>query len=113
MTTIVYRADGHRDELGAELGRGGEGAVYTVRGNDLDCAKLYHKPLAPDTARKLHLMVENPPHDPAFDTLKHRSIAWPSATLFADRGFDAVTRGGRAVSVTGKAREVVGLSSTA
>jgi len=81
----VYTADGQRIDLGTELGRGGEGTIYAIPAQPLECAKIYNKPLPSDETRKLQLMAESPPQDPAYDSRKHHSIAWPTALLFVDR----------------------------
>src|SRR5437867_7345061 len=81
---VVYTAAGRQVELAAELGKGGEGSIYGIPSRPLECAKIYDKPLPPDDFRKLQLMVESPPRDPAYDSRKHRSIAWPTVLLFAD-----------------------------
>jgi len=44
-------------QLGAELGRGGEGAVYEVVGIPGTVAKVYHKPASSEKAEKLSVMV--------------------------------------------------------
>ncbi len=60
--------------LGEELGRGGEGLVYTIQGDTTNVAKVYHKPVAGEKAEKLKAMVVN-----SLDL--SRFTAWPSATL--------------------------------
>jgi DNA-binding helix-hairpin-helix protein with protein kinase domain len=44
-------------QLGQQLGRGGEGAVYEVRGQPDKVAKIYHKPVDSKQAAKLDGMV--------------------------------------------------------
>ncbi|MDB9494167.1 hypothetical protein PN441_00385 [Spirulina major CS-329] len=60
--------------LGEEVGRGGEGLVYTIQGDTTNVAKIYHKPIAGEKAEKLTAMVVN-----SLDLT--RFTAWPSATL--------------------------------
>jgi DNA-binding helix-hairpin-helix protein with protein kinase domain len=60
--------------LGEEVGRGGEGSVYTIQGDTTNVAKVYHKPVASEKAEKLKAMVGN-----SLDLT--RFTAWPSATL--------------------------------
>jgi len=60
--------------LGEELGRGGEGSVYTIQGDAANVAKLYHQPIANEKAEKLQAMVVN-----GLDL--SRFTAWPSTTL--------------------------------
>ena len=57
------------------IGQGGEARVYSVPGNHRLVAKLYHRPTNAH-ARKLRVMVSNPPIDP--ERVKGEvSIAWP------------------------------------
>ncbi|MFM7447011.1 MAG: hypothetical protein ACKO24_00230 [Leptolyngbyaceae cyanobacterium] len=60
--------------LGEELGRGGEGSVYSINGDTANVAKLYHKAVTSEKAEKLKTMVVN-----GLDL--SRFTAWPSATL--------------------------------
>jgi len=60
--------------LGEELGRGGEGLVYTIQGDTTNVAKVYHQPVTSEKAEKLRGMVVN-----SLDL--SRFTAWPSATL--------------------------------
>ena len=62
-----------------KLGGGGEGQVYKVPQNNGLAAKIYTKPTDAH-ARKLAVMLSNPPHDP-MATHGHASIAWPVDTL--------------------------------
>ena len=57
------------------IGQGGEARVYSVPGNNRLVAKLYHRP-TPAHARKLRVMVSNPPLDPE-KARGEVSIAWP------------------------------------
>ena len=64
-----------------EIGAGGEAVVYHLPGDAGLVAKLYHDP-AIERARKLALMVANPPAMP-----QGTSIAWPLDVLIHGRGF--------------------------
>lgn len=57
------------------LGAGGEARIYAVTDGDSLVAKLWHKP-SPERARKVRVMVANPPLDP-MAAQRHASIAWP------------------------------------
>ena len=46
--------------LGIELGRGGEGAVHEVQGDQGSVAKIYHKPPDRALAEKLRVMTDLP-----------------------------------------------------
>lgn len=82
MPIIAYMDDGRRVSLSAEIGKGGEGAIYISPTNPLECAKIYLKPLSEEAQKKLALMVANPPPDPAYKLRTHRSICWPTALLY-------------------------------
>ena len=82
MTTVVYMEDGHSVSLTTEIGSGGEGVIYASLSEPLQCAKIYTKPVLPETYTKLSLMVSNPPPDPTYKLRMHRSICWPTALLY-------------------------------
>lgn len=84
MNAIYYTDKNVPICLDKEIGRGGEGPVYSIQGSPSECAKIYSKKLSVDDHEKLRLMVNNPPLDPSYSSNKHRSIAWPSAILYAD-----------------------------
>jgi len=65
--------------LGEELGRGGEGSVYTLQGDTANVAKVYHKAIPGDKAEKLKVMIVN-----SLDL--SRFTAWPLATLHEKPG---------------------------
>jgi DNA-binding helix-hairpin-helix protein with protein kinase domain len=71
--------------LGAELGRGGEGAVFELHGNSALVAKIYLKPASPFKAEKLHAMSRGA--TPGI----LRIAAWPTDVLVDEqrvvRGF--------------------------
>lgn len=57
------------------LGTGGEARIYALPENRSLAAKIYHEPTQ-NQARKLAVMVANPPEDP-MAAQGHISIAWP------------------------------------
>lgn len=59
----------------APLGQGGEARVFTVPGDGKLVAKVYHRPTTAH-ARKLQVMLANPPLDP-MRAKGEVSIAWP------------------------------------
>lgn len=65
--------------LGEELGRGGEGAVFTIQGDTRNVVKIYHKSIAGEKTEKLKAMVVNSQD-------LSRFTAWPSATLYEKPG---------------------------
>jgi hypothetical protein len=83
--TLVFRRRSTLDRLvldaGLEIGAGGEAVVYELPGNVGLVAKVYHAPTI-DRARKLTLMLANPPRMPA-----GTSIAWPTDLLLDASGF--------------------------
>lgn len=70
-------ATGQPFQIGKELGRGGEGSVFAVSGNDQWVAKIYHqRPLAADHTTKLQAMV-------ALSSNDLSSIsAWPRSLVY-------------------------------
>jgi DNA-binding helix-hairpin-helix protein with protein kinase domain len=73
-------ASGRQVTLEAELGRGGEGAVFEVAGASDVVAKLYHQPPDRDKAAKLAAMARGT--TPALLEV----AAWPTATLHERAG---------------------------
>jgi DNA-binding helix-hairpin-helix protein with protein kinase domain len=73
--TALFDDQGRRVGLGAELGRGGEAAVYSVEGQPELVAKIYHQPPGAEKTEKLSQMVK----------LQSERLlalsAWPVATL--------------------------------
>ncbi len=73
--TTVYGTHGAVFRLDKEIGRGGEGAVWSVQGDQRVAAKFYHKGIAEAHVRKLETMCR----------LKSESLlkiaAWPISTL--------------------------------
>ena len=77
MTQTAFFDDQRRRvSLGAELGRGGEAAVYSVEGRPELVAKIYHQLPSPEKTEKLSQMVKL-----QSDSLLALS-AWPIGTLF-------------------------------
>lgn len=84
MPEKLYTNQGQLISLSSEIGSGGEGVIFAMPGDDRDCVKVYPKAVSEDTRRKLAIMVEHPPIDPASHASNHRSIAWPRALLYRD-----------------------------
>ncbi|HYH82253.1 MAG TPA: hypothetical protein VEX86_20760, partial [Longimicrobium sp.] len=82
---LLFRRRSTLDRLaldpGLELGAGGEAVVYEVPGDAALVAKIYHEPTI-DRARKLTLMLANPPRMPGGS-----AIAWPADLLLGPDGF--------------------------
>lgn len=66
--------------LGREIGRGGEGTVYEVQGNNAIVLKHYNDPLTPTQANKLKQMVAM--RTPAIETYS----AWPTGLVLNNAG---------------------------
>jgi DNA-binding helix-hairpin-helix protein with protein kinase domain len=73
-------------DAAAMLGAGGEALVYTIPQDSALVAKVYRTPDKVQ-ARKLAVMVTNPPDDP-MGSHGHISIAWPVSLLelFPNKG---------------------------
>lgn len=73
----IYTSDNRQLILGQEIGRGGEGSVWSISGTTSVAAKFYHRELAPGQARKIEAMCR----------LKTENLlriaAWPMAMLSA------------------------------
>ena len=63
------------------LGAGGEARIYAVPEDPSWVAKIWHKP-TDERARKVTVMLDNPPADP-MAAQRHISIAWPCDLLLA------------------------------
>ncbi len=72
----VIDSNGRGVRLGAEVGRGGEGAVFRVASNDQQLAKIYHAPLSPDRAEKIQVMAAITANHPVI-----KLTAWPAELL--------------------------------
>jgi DNA-binding helix-hairpin-helix protein with protein kinase domain len=83
---------GESIQLGRLLGKGGEGTVYEVLGASSLVAKIYHQPLDPEKASKLHAMS-----DMKTDRLLALT-AWPMDVL---NGLDGKPKGFLMPQVTG------------
>ncbi|HET7461977.1 MAG TPA: hypothetical protein VFJ82_12045 [Longimicrobium sp.] len=83
--TLVFRRRSTLERLvldpALEIGAGGEAVVYEVPGDQRLVAKIYHQP-GIERARKLTLMLANPPRLP-----EGTSIAWPVDLLLHPGGF--------------------------
>lgn len=76
----VFDRQGQPVTLGAEIAKGGEGAVYEIAGRADIVAKIYHKPPTPDKAAKLSAMSMLPAE-------RLLSIAaWPLSTVHQKLG---------------------------
>ncbi len=80
--TVVYDSNDGAVVLDKEIGKGGEGSVWSIEGDPLKVAKFYHKALAPEQARKLQAMCRLRSED----VLK--IAAWPTAVLKVHRAGD-------------------------
>ncbi|HEY4573216.1 MAG TPA: hypothetical protein VIJ26_04615, partial [Thermoanaerobaculia bacterium] len=76
----LYDQEGRPVHLGSELGKGGEGSVFTVDDAPTLAAKVYHQPIDPLKAEKLAAMV----HQQSEGLLK--VAAWPVGTLARSMG---------------------------
>jgi len=83
--SVVYDANRQPLTLGAEVGRGGEAAVFKIPSQPLALAKLYSQAPRDGYDLKLAWMRANPPNDPS-SALGHSSIAWPTDLLYDVNG---------------------------
>src|SRR3984957_2289283 len=74
----IYTSDSRELILDQEIGRGGEGSVWSISGTTSIAAKFYHRELAPDQARKIEAMCR------AKTEKLERIAAWPIAMLSAN-----------------------------
>lgn len=72
---VLYDGNGQRVSLGAQLGRGGEGAVFALPGAANEVAKIYHAAIKADKQAKLRFMAG------ASDSAMSTYAAWPLRTL--------------------------------
>jgi DNA-binding helix-hairpin-helix protein with protein kinase domain len=75
MTPIVFGADGNRVKLGARIGGGGEGDVYTVEGSSDRAVKIYTITDKSSREAKVRKMIAGGLHQ------KSKLIAFPIALL--------------------------------
>jgi serine/threonine protein kinase len=86
MSMAYFTDSGRTIDLGHQIGKGGEGIVYSIQGDLHNVAKVYMNNQPPEVHQKLLSMVANPPSDPTLHgPTKHRSIAWSSEVLYSDR----------------------------
>lgn len=78
--TALYDSQGRPVGLGAQLGQGGEGAVYEVTGHGRFAAKVYHRPVDARHAAKLAAMIR------LWSERLGRLSAWPVDTLHTQPG---------------------------
>lgn len=72
---ILHTDTGREVRIGAEVGRGGEGVVYTISGTD-DVAKIFHEDLRLSRRGKVEAMVKRGGGNLV------EFVAWPSQCLF-------------------------------
>lgn len=75
MARLLIDNVGNQIRLDRELGRGGEGAVYTIASQAALLAKVYHRPISGAKAQKLAAMVHLGDHD------LWEMSAWPKTLL--------------------------------
>lgn len=80
MTMLLYSASGQQLRLGKELGKGGEGSVFTIEGVNHLVAKVYHKAQDGSKQSKLRHMTTQR------DEQLQKYTAWPQDTLHAKVG---------------------------
>ncbi len=80
MAKRLFTAKGDPVEIGRELGRGGEGSVFSTPSRSTQVAKIYHK--VPDAKKqaKLSFMAETA------DQQLLNYVAWPQETLHSSPG---------------------------
>jgi DNA-binding helix-hairpin-helix protein with protein kinase domain len=84
MTQVFYDCKGKRVALGPELGRGGEGVVFSLEATSDYVAKLYSSPVSQQKALKLAHMTKCQTRD--LGTF----AAWPCTTLHEHPSTDRV-----------------------
>ncbi|MBF0328629.1 MAG: protein kinase [Nitrospirae bacterium] len=86
MTELtVYTTSGQELTLNETRKSGGEGKIYSVKGNQLLCAKIYFKrAITDELIQKITAMIKNAPEDPTWSVIGYRSIAWPISIVFFD-----------------------------
>ena len=71
----LYTNEGRLVVLDAQIGSGGEGAVFTIKGDPDNVAKIYHSQVSPEKVAKLSGMVQTA--NPRLTDIS----AWPIQTL--------------------------------
>src|SRR5271169_4446608 len=86
MTELkVYNKEGRELTLSKTRKSGGEGRIYSLKGNHFVCAKIYYtKSVTDELADKIIAMIRNAPEDPTWAIIGYRSIAWPIEALYFD-----------------------------
>jgi DNA-binding helix-hairpin-helix protein with protein kinase domain len=79
MPGELLDSGGARLQLGAEIGKGGEGAVYRIQGRPDAVAKIYHKPISAEKAAKIEAMV------PLGSGSLSAVAAWPLSLVRTDK----------------------------
>ena len=82
---VVYDSKRRPIELGRQIGRGGESAIYYVADHPDYLVKIYTTPHVAVYERKLTWMLDHPPDDPT-DHQGHVSFAWPLVMLYDEKG---------------------------
>lgn len=81
----VYTKSGQALALFETGKSGGEGKIYTIKGNPFNCAKIYYeKVITQELHDKIVAMTKNVPDDPTWSVIGYRSIAWPIEVVFFD-----------------------------
>lgn len=80
---IVFNKNGEQIRLNDTGKGGGEGKIYEIIGDNLHCVKIF-KPekITNELHEKIFAMIKNPPTDPTWESIKHRSIAWPNEIVY-------------------------------
>lgn len=83
---IVYSSEDREITLSETRKSGGEGKIYSVKGNQFICAKIYYTTsINAELSEKIAAMIRNAPEDPTWSVMGYRSIAWPIDIVFFDR----------------------------
>jgi len=81
----IYTKEGQRLQLSDTGKSGGEGKIYSIKGNHYNCAKIfYEKVITEELIEKVLAMTTNVPDDPTWSIIGYRSIAWPIEVVFFD-----------------------------
>ena len=82
MAKTLFTSKGAAVEIGRELGRGGEGAVFEIASLGSQVAKLYHDNKLPNAKKQTKLTFMVNTADPQLLSY----LAWPQDTLHPSRG---------------------------
>ena len=80
MRRQLVTQNGESVSIGAEIGRGGEGAVYQIQSQSNQVLKLYHSPVKREKAIKLAAMVR------LQNSMLRSFSAWPEKTVHHTQG---------------------------